>query len=137
MKKTVLVIDPDIADLREIAMFWQNQPWQTITAYSLEEAIDILDEKTIDMIIAAEELGWLSGYEFLRLTHHRYPQTIRVLMINDSLTANRKSFSPCFHAEDHLHIVASKPYCCESMTDIVREMFGLEDSKKYQTTGTV
>jgi len=135
MQQTVLVIDPDRAGLREIAMLWQDQPWQTITANTLEEAIDILDEKAIDMIIAVEDLGWLSGYEFLRLTHHRYPRTIRVLMTNDSMTANRKSFSPYFHAEDHFHIVASKPYDCESMTAVVREMFGLENCETYQATG--
>jgi len=137
MKKTVLVIDPDRAGLREIATLWQDQPWQTITANTLEEAIDILDEKAIDMIIAVEDLGWLSGYEFLRLTHHRYPRMIRILMTNESLTSGHKSFSPYFHAQDHFHIVASKPYYNESMTDIVREMFGLGtgNGKAYQTTG--
>ena len=135
MRKTVLVIDPDRAALREIAMHWQDQPWQTITATTLEEAIDILDDGAIDMIIAVEDLGWLSGYEFLRLTHHRYPRMVRVLITNDTITASRRSFSPCFHAEDHFHIVASKPYSSESMTSIVREMFGLGDSKTYQTTG--
>ena len=137
MQKTVLVIDPDCAGLREIVTLWQGQPWQTITANTLEEAIDILDEKAIDAIIAVDDLGWLSGYEFLRLTHHRYPRMIRILMTDDSLASNRHSFSPYFHAEDHFHIVASKPYYSDSMTDIVREMFGLGvgDDKAYQTTG--
>ena len=135
MQKIVLVIDPDRTGLREIAKLWWDQPWQTITANTLEEAIDVLDEKCIDMIIAVEDLGWLSGYEFLRLTHHRYPRMIRVLIANDSLTSSQKSLLPCFHAEDHFHVTASKPYSSESMTDIVREMFGLENTKTYQTTG--
>ena len=137
MQQTVLVIDPDRAGLREIAMHWQDQPWQTITAHTLEEAIDLLDEKAIDMIIAVEDLGWMNGYEFLRLTHHRYPRMIRILIINDSPAASRKSFSPYFHAEDHFHIVASKPYSSESMTAIVREMFGLGESEAYHATDNV
>ena len=128
MQHTVLVIDPDRTGLREIALFWQDQPWQTIMAHTLEEAIDLLDEEVIDMIIAVDDLGWMNGYEFLRLTHHRYPRMIRILVTNESMSARRKVFSPYFHAEDHFHIVASKPFNSEFMTGIVREMFGLEDS---------
>ena len=135
MQQTVLVIDPDRTGLREITLLWQDQPWQTITANTLEEAIDILDEKDIDMIIAVEDLGWLSGYDFLRLTHHRYPRMIRILVTNELMSGSRTSFSPCFRAEDHFHIVASKPYDCESMTAVVREMFGLENSETFQATG--
>jgi len=137
MQKTVLVVDPNRANLRELAMFWHDQPWQTITTNTLEEAIDILDEQAIDMIIAIEDLGWLSGYEFLRLTHHRYPRTIRILITNDSSSVNSMSFSPCFHAEDHFHVVASNPYYNASTTEIVREMFGLESDETYHVTGHV
>jgi len=135
MQKTVLVVDPDCAGLREITKLWHDQPWQTITTNTLEEAIDLLDEKVIDMIVTVEDLGWLSGYEFLRLTHHRYPRMVRILVTNDSSTSSLNSFSSCFHAEDHFHLVTSKPYYRDSMTEIVREMFGLEDHASFQSTG--
>ena len=134
MKKTVLVIDSDRTRLSEIMSSWHDHPWWTITATTLDEAIDILDDTIIDMIIAVEDLGWLSGADFLRLTHHRYPRMIRILIANETFMTHQESFSPCFHAEDHFHVVATQPYNSEYMTEIVHEMFGLEERKSHQAS---
>ena len=135
MTKTVLVIDPNRNRLSEIVSFWYDSPWRTLTANTLEEAIDILDEMTIDMIIAAEDLGWLSGAEFLSLTHHRYPRMIRILITNELLIGNEKPLSVCFHAEDHFHLATSQSCTSDDMTDIVHKMFGLEDRTAHQVSG--
>ena len=126
MSKTVLVIDQHRKRLSEIVSFWHDLPWRTMTANTLEEAIDILDDTAIDMIIAAEDLGWLSGAEFLNLTHHRYPRMIRILITNELLNANQKPLSACFHAEDLFHLAMPQSYINDDMTQIVYEMFGLE-----------
>ncbi len=126
MQKTVLVIDPDQVRLSKVLSFWHDQPWRTITANTLEEAIDVLDDTTVDMVIASDDLGWLSGTEFLRLTHHRYPRMIRILITNESSTMLEKSSSHGFHAEDHFHLATSQPCNSEYVTEIVREMFGFE-----------
>jgi len=135
MQKTVLVIDPNQNRLSEIVSYWHDQPWRTMTAYTLEEAIDILDDTTIDMIIAVEDVGWLSGAEFLRLTQHRYPRMIRILITQELLRSNGKPLSSCFHAEDLYHLATSQPYTSKNMTDVVREMFGLEVRKSGMTSG--
>jgi len=137
MKKTVLVIDPDRTRLSEIMSCWHDHPWWTITATTLEEAIDILDDTAIDMIIAVEDLGWLSGHEFLRLTHHRYPRMIRILIASESSMTNQKPFSPYFHAEDHFHVVTSQHCDSDDTTKIVHEILALEERILHQTTGNL
>ena len=135
MPKTVLVIDPNRTHLAEIVSYWHNSPWRTMTANTLEEAIDILDDTVIDMIITVEDLGWLSGSDFLRLTHHRYPRMIRILITQELLKANEKPLSTCFHAEDFVHLATPQPYISKSMTDIVHEMFGLDTRMSHQASG--
>ena len=136
MRKTILVIDPDRTHLAKITSFWHDQPWQTITTNTLEEAIDILDDTSIDMIIAIDELGWLNGAEFLRLTHHRYPRMFRILVTNEPETVTERSYPDFFHAEDHFHLATSHPCDSREMTAIVHEMFGLEDRMSCQVSGT-
>ncbi|MCL2622157.1 MAG: hypothetical protein FWD31_00715 [Planctomycetaceae bacterium] len=135
MSKTILVIDPNRKRLSEIVPFWHKSPWQTLTAASLEEAIDILDDAAVDMIITVEDLGWLSGTEFLALTHHRYPRMIRVLITHELLKENEKPLSAYFHAEDHFHVTTSQPYTSDFMTEIVREMFGMEERMTHRVSG--
>lgn len=132
MERTVLVIDPDCSHLSEILSCWHDQPWRTVTANSLEEAIDVLDDECVDMVIAVEDLGWLSGSEFLRLTHNRYPQMLRVL-ISEKPCGKEKPLSSLFHAEDHIHQVTDQPCDSEEMTAIVHEMFGLQYDRRLQT----
>jgi len=135
MSKTVLVIDPNRERLSDVVSYWHDSPWRTMTANTLEEAIDILDDMSIDMVIAVEDLGWLSGAEFLSLTHHRYPRMIRVLVTHELLKGNQKPLSVSFHAEDLCHLTTSQSYTSDGMTDIVREMFGLEERMSRQVSG--
>ena len=136
MSKTVLVIDPNRKRLSEIMDFWRDFPWRTMTANTLEEAIDILDDTTIDMIIAVEDLGWLSGAEFLSLTHHRYPRMIRILVTQEKLKGNEKPLLACFHAEDLFHLATPQSYISDAMSDIVYEMFGLGERVARHATVT-
>jgi Response regulator containing CheY-like receiver, AAA-type ATPase, and DNA-binding domains len=126
MKKTVLVIDPDREHLLEITRSWQSQPWRTITVPTLEEAIDVLSDTGVDMIIAAEELNWLNGSEFLRLTHHRYPQMIRVLITEEPDLIWNWSEPLCFHAESRIHFATSLPCTSECVVNAIYDLFGLE-----------
>jgi len=137
MQKTVLVVDPDQCRLSGIASYWHDQPWKTITTNTLEEAIDILDDMVVDMIIATDDLGWLSGSEFLRLTHHRYPRMIRILITQEQLISTIKPHSLCFHAEDHFHLVTSKQYDTKFMTQVVQEMFGMEICSFQRVSGNL
>ena len=126
MQKTVLVIDPDRSRLSEITTAWHNLPWRTITVPTLEEAIDILNDTIVDMVIVPEELSWLSGSEFLRLTHHRYPGMIRVLINEDALSVKKPEEPADFHAESRIHFTTSQPCDSECMIHAVYELFGLE-----------
>ena len=133
MERTVLVINSNRSHLSEILSYWYDQLWRTVTADSLEEAIDILEDMQVDMIIAMEDFGWLSGLEFLRLTHNRYPRTFRILITRENVE-KEKAVSSMFHAEDEIHCITSHPCNSEKMTEIVYEMFDLESDQLSGTT---
>ena len=127
------MIDLDRSHLSKVLSYWCAQPWRTVTANSLEEAIDILEDTQVDIIIAAEDIGWLSGSEFLRLTHRRYPRTFRILISRENVE-KEKVVSSMFHAEDEIHCITSHPCNSTSMTEIIYEMFDLESDQLSGTT---
>ena len=129
MQKTILVIAPDSEYLSQITAYWHDRPWRTITTPTLEEAIDILNDTDIDMIIATEKLSWLSGSEFLRLTHQRYPKMFRILIADDPSSTWDMRGPTYFHAESPIHFATSHPCDSECVTQAVYDMFGMEEPK--------
>ena len=50
------------------------------SASSSKEALEILNEKTVDVVVAEEVLGDRSGTEFLATVRERYPETVRIVL---------------------------------------------------------
>ncbi|MDR1382987.1 MAG: hypothetical protein LBJ67_03945 [Planctomycetaceae bacterium] len=129
MQKTVLVVDEDQERLMKIALYWHDEPWRTITVPTAQEAIDVLDDMPIDMVIVQENMNWISGTEFLKLTCHSYPKMIRVLLTEDApekIEWHEARLMPKFHASNRIHHFSPHPCDSEYMTQVVYAMFGME-----------
>jgi DNA-binding NtrC family response regulator len=83
MMKNVLVVDRDSRLLLDLAQTWAFQSWRTITASSPQEAIDILEDEIIHVVVINEEVTWLQGTSLLELIRHQYPEITQILLTAD------------------------------------------------------
>lgn len=83
MMKTVLIVDHDRRLLLELEQTWAFQSWRTLTAVSPQEAIDLLEDIPIDVVVINEQMSWLEGTTLLELIRHQYPEMTQILLTAD------------------------------------------------------
>jgi len=65
-KETILAVDADETVLDLYRQHAEEQGYKTITAHSAEEALSMLEQVTVDLIISEVLFAELDGYEFCR-----------------------------------------------------------------------
>ncbi len=80
MPHKVLIVDdePEVIDV--MRRFLQMEQYDVLTAASGEDALGILAEEVIDVVISDEWMSGMSGSKFLGVVRREYPDTIRILL---------------------------------------------------------
>jgi two-component system probable response regulator PhcQ len=80
MSHKVLIVDdePEVIDIMQ--RFLQMEHYEVRTASSAEEALKILADEPIDVIITDEWMSGMSGTKFLGVVRREYPDSIRILL---------------------------------------------------------
>ncbi|WP_350344016.1 HDOD domain-containing protein [Proteinivorax tanatarense] len=78
--KRVLLVDDEKQILRALSRVFLESPYSIYTAESGEEALAILDEQKIDMIVSDMRMPYMNGYQLLNKVKVRHPNIIRLLL---------------------------------------------------------
>jgi diguanylate cyclase (GGDEF)-like protein len=78
-KCTLLLVDDESAVLESLAHALQKD-YDVATAASAEEALQVLQQKPIDIILTDQRLPGISGVQFLENVRKNYPRIVRLLM---------------------------------------------------------
>jgi DNA-binding NtrC family response regulator len=80
MPHRVLVVDdePQIVDV--LKSFLESENYEVFAAASAEEALVLLKEHVIDVIISDEAMPGMSGTTFLGIVRSEFPDTVRILL---------------------------------------------------------
>ena len=78
-KKCILVVDDEesICKLFGIVL---NSRYEFFAAGTVEQAVDLLEENRIDLIIADQRLPRASGLELCRIVQETFPRTVVIMM---------------------------------------------------------
>jgi DNA-binding NarL/FixJ family response regulator len=77
---TVLVVDDEPEALEGIRLALFRDPFTLITAQSAAEALTILDETLVDVVVSDERMPDVEGSELLAKIRVEYPTIVRVLL---------------------------------------------------------
>jgi DNA-binding NtrC family response regulator len=80
MKPTVLLVDDDANLLDGLCRRLRREPYDIVTASSAEEALEILRDRPVDVVISDEEMPGTPGTVFLHEVRKRYPDTVRFIL---------------------------------------------------------
>ena len=84
MDRKLLIVDdePKIYHALRRALHSEHD-WKTVYANGADEALEILGEQTIDVVIADENMPGMNGSQLLGLVRQRWPDVIRMMLTGD------------------------------------------------------
>ncbi len=80
MKHTILIIDDDVAIREMMKESFSKEPYTVLIAGSADEALSILSQEPVDVVISDEKMPGMSGSELLAVVRKKYPDTIRMIL---------------------------------------------------------
>jgi len=114
--KRLLIVD-DEADVREFAAnFFRKRKIDAITAGNGEEALKIIDNEDLGLVLLDINMAGLSGIEVLRRIREKN-RDIKVIMVTGTKPEEGSSFDQCqqLGALDYIH----KPLQLEELERVV------------------
>lgn len=80
MKETFLFVDDERPILKTLQRTFHGTGYRILTAASGEEALGIIGQEKIDIIVSDLRMPHMSGHELLRRIREHYPSTIRIIL---------------------------------------------------------
>lgn len=80
MKNLVMLVDDEANVLTALVRSLIDEPYEIITASSGDEALELMEGKTVKVIVSDERMEGMQGSELLAEVKRRSPDTVRVLL---------------------------------------------------------
>ena len=126
MEHTILIVDdePFITEILTEAL--SREPYVTLTAGSAEDALHLLAQRQVDVIISDEKMPGMSGSEFLAVVRKKYPDTIRMILTgHGSLESAMRAIN-----EGQIYRFFTKPCNVLDLAMTIRKAIRQNDLKK-------
>lgn len=79
-KPTVLFVDDEDQILKSLKRGLLDEPYGKIFAISGKEALEILEEKQVQVIVTDMRMPEMNGLELLKIVKEKYPDIIRMVL---------------------------------------------------------
>ena len=77
---TVLVVDDEARILSALRRSLRREGYEILTAETVEEALRVLDERSVELILSDQKMPGMSGVQFLAEAARRRPEAVRMLI---------------------------------------------------------
>lgn len=114
---TVLVVDDDSAVLASIRRGLRNEPFEVLTTEHPEEALEWMDKRDIDVVVADQSMPFMAGTELLDRILERRPGAVRVI-----LTGHPDRFPMGEGLTGKVQFLLSKPWNPRELGETLRRL---------------
>jgi DNA-binding NtrC family response regulator len=80
---TVLFVDDDPAILVTLPRMLRREPYQIVVAASAAQALEILQRRTIDVVVSDQQMPGMRGTELLTRVRQLHPRTARIILTGE------------------------------------------------------
>lgn len=116
--QTILILDPNEQDALALSTLVRREGYRALTASRVEEALAQLRRERVALAVAADPLpGDLSGVQFLGLARQHWPDTVRILLVDQ---VDAPSAVAAIN-EAHVFHYFARPWEAEAMRAAVRD----------------
>ncbi len=114
---TVLFVDDEEVVLRSIERGFLEEPYNKLFAISGEEALEIMEQEAIHIIVTDMRMPGMDGLELLKAVKKKYPHIIRLVL---SGYAQSSSLMLAIHNEGVFEFVP-KPWRLTEFKQVIRK----------------
>jgi DNA-binding NtrC family response regulator len=79
-QSAVLLVDDEVHIVDGLRAALRRYPFQVHIATSGAQALKVLDDHAIDVVVSDEQMPSITGSELLGIVRQRYPQTLRIIL---------------------------------------------------------
>lgn len=123
MEKSILFVDDERQILKSINRMFIDSDYKIYLAGSGQEALKILSENLVNIIISDMKMPEMDGYELLKIVKNRYPSIIRIIL-------SGYSDEDIIYRAIHSNIVKMymfKPWKCDELKETIAEIFKTQE----------
>ena len=113
---TVLFVDDEEVVLRSIERGFLEEPYDKLFAKSGEEALEILQQKEIHVIVTDMRMPGMDGLELIQTVKKEYPHIVRIVL---SGYAQTSSLMIAIHSEGVFEFIP-KPWKLTEFKQVIR-----------------
>lgn len=116
-RQTVLLVDDEESITNSLRRLLRSQPYDILVADSGAKALELLEQRPIDVVVSDARMPNMDGATLLAHIHRRYPSTLRILLTGYAdMTMIAKAIN-----EGQIHRYISKPWNDEDMLVTLRQ----------------
>ena len=121
-QKTVLFVDDDERMLASLKRAYIDEPFTTLLARGAREAIEVLKENEVDVLVTDLRMPDMSGLDLLEIAKSRYPQTMLIVLSGQSQLAQPEvsAITRGVH-KDEIFAFAAKSDGSAELREIIRK----------------
>lgn len=123
MSKAILFVDDEKAILNSIRREFFGSPYKIYVASSGKEALEILEETPIHLIVSDMKMPGMDGYELLKKVKILYPSVIRLIL--SGFTDEKTVFKSIYNNLAKLFI--TKPWKKDDFRKAIEDVFKTEE----------
>lgn len=125
----VLYVDDEKENLRVLDLLMRRK-FKIFTAQGAEEALSVLAQNKIHVILSDEKMNGMNGSELLQVVDQKYPQVIKMLLTGDD---NQLSVRNAMRSQDIFACVV-KPFDRKSLGTLFIDAYQQLLQQGYITT---
>jgi diguanylate cyclase (GGDEF)-like protein/PAS domain S-box-containing protein len=122
-QRTLLLVDDEPNILTALKRLFRRDGHKLLTAASGAEALEILSQHKVDVIITDQRMPGMTGVELLRCVNALYPDTIRIVL---SGYTELQSVTDAIN-EGAVYRFLTKPWDDELLREQIRKAFAVRD----------
>ncbi|ASU37476.1 response regulator [Herbaspirillum sp. meg3] len=79
-RRRLLLVDDEVNILSALKRLLRQDKYEITTANNGQEALNMLENNPVDVIVTDQRMPGMTGVEFLRLAKESYPDTVRIVL---------------------------------------------------------
>lgn len=128
MSYSILLVDDEVNVMNSVQRSLRGQGYRFFTTTSGEDALRILEDEHIDVVLTDERMPRMKGHEFLSIMRKKYPNKVALMLSGYSEFENVVN---AINEGDISHFI-SKPWNNEDLKRTVERACALADERSQQ-----
>ena len=121
--KRILIVDDEVQIIKSLSRAFFDTDYDILTAQSGEEALNILEDNEVNLVISDMRMPAMGGYELLSQIKVIYPKIIRVILSGYS----EEQFIIKALIKNIAKVYIFKPWNNEELLQCIKQLFLTED----------